>query len=54
MRMNIFRKGGDMSRVVIGRNYLTQPTWKVIIGVPLIYLPILVTVPFVIIGVILV
>jgi len=43
-----------MDRVVIGRNYENQPAWKRYLGVPLIYLPLIITVPFVIIGVILV
>ena len=43
-----------MERVQIGSNFHKQPTWKIIIGVPLIYLPIIVTVPFVLIGVLLV
>jgi len=43
-----------MDRVKIGCNYVKQPFWKVILGVPLIYLPIIKTVQFVIIGVILI
>ncbi|MBK5276721.1 MAG: hypothetical protein JJE30_16955 [Desulfuromonadales bacterium] len=43
-----------MDRVHIGGNYKRQPFWKVILGVPLIYLPIITTVPFVIMGVILI
>ncbi|MHC1697325.1 MAG: hypothetical protein AB9919_04490 [Geobacteraceae bacterium] len=43
-----------MPRVRIGCNYVSQPFWKVILGVPLIYLPILATLPFVAIGVFLV
>jgi hypothetical protein len=43
-----------MYRVRIGRNYAKQPFWKVALGVPLIYLPIITTVPFVIIGVVLI
>ncbi len=43
-----------MDRVKIGYNYLRQPFWKIALGVPLIYLPIITTVPFVIIGVCLV
>jgi hypothetical protein len=43
-----------MDRVRIGCNYAKQPFWKVVLGVPLIYLPIITTVPFVVIGVILV
>jgi hypothetical protein len=44
----------NMDRVQIGCNYVKQPLWKVILGVPLIYLPIMTTVPFVIFGVFLV
>lgn len=43
-----------MDRVRIGGNYVKQPFWKVVLGVPLIYLPIITTVPFVAIGVFLV
>jgi len=43
-----------MYRVRIGCNYVKQPFWKVVLGVPLIYLPILTTVPFVMIGVVLI
>ena len=43
-----------MDRVRIGSNYENQPFWKVILGVPLIYLPILTTVPFMVIGVFLI
>ena len=38
--------------VLIGRSYLKRPRWfRVLVGVPLIYVPILVTMPFVILGV---
>ena len=40
-----------MDRVIIGCNYVKQPFWKIILGVPLIYLPIITTVPFMLIGV---
>jgi hypothetical protein len=43
-----------MNRVEIGSRFLQQPRWKILIGVPLIYLPLLTTVPFVMIGVVLV
>jgi hypothetical protein len=43
-----------MDRVKIGCNYARQPFWKVLLGVPLIYLPILTTVPFVLLGVVLI
>lgn len=43
-----------MNRVRIGCNYEKQPVWKVILAIPLIYLPILTTVPFVLVGVLLV
>ena len=38
-------------RVEIGKNFDKQPSWKVKIGVPLIYIPILITVPFIVIGI---
>ena len=34
-----------MQRVTIGSRYLQQPRWKTFIGVPLIYLPIIATIP---------
>lgn len=37
-----------MDRVKIGDNFKAQPFWKVVVGVPLIYIPILVSIPFVI------
>ena len=43
-----------MIRVRVGCNYVKQPLWKIFAGVPLVYLPIITTVPFVIIGVFLV
>jgi len=43
-----------MERVKIAVNYENQPLWKVFIGVPLIYVPILCTIPFVVLGVIIV
>jgi hypothetical protein len=43
-----------MRRVKIGSNYLDQPLLKIMIGVPLIYLPIITTVPFLLIGILLV
>lgn len=43
-----------MDRVLIGKNYDNQPAWKRYVGVPLIYLPILTTVPFVLVGVLLI
>ena len=43
-----------MQRVRIGSNYLQQPAWKLILGVPLIYVPLITTVPFVLLGVLLV
>jgi hypothetical protein len=43
-----------MERVKIVCNYERQPFWKMILGVPLIYLPLLTTVPFAIVGVTLV
>lgn len=43
-----------MERVQIGNSYIDQPLWKVLIGVPLVYLPIIFSVPFVILCVLLV
>ena len=43
-----------MERVQIGKNYIHQKRWKLFIGIPLIYIPLLTTVPFVMIGVLLV
>ena len=43
-----------MQRVRIGENFDAQPLWKVFIGVPLIYLPIIFSIPFVVICVFLV
>lgn len=38
--------------VLIGRSYLKRPRWfRVLVGVPLIYIPIIVTMPFVVLGV---
>ncbi len=39
-----------MQRVIIGSNYQSQRLWKVFIGVPLIYVPLITTIPFVAIG----
>ena len=43
-----------MDRVNIGRNFLSQPSWKIVIGVPLIYIPLITTIPFVVLGALLV
>lgn len=43
-----------MNRIEIGDNFINQPLWKVFIGVPLIYLPLIFSIPFVIICVLLV
>lgn len=43
-----------MDRVAIGRNYEQQPVWKRYVGVPLIYFPLVTTVPFVLLGVLLI
>jgi len=40
-----------MNRVRIGAGFLRQPYWRLLLGVPVIYLPLLTTVPFLIIGV---
>jgi len=37
-----------MERVKIGENFRNQVIWKVFFGVPLIYLPIIVSIPFVV------
>jgi hypothetical protein len=39
-----------VERVKIGCNYVKRPTWKIYIAVPLIYLPLITTVPFVLLG----
>ena len=38
-----------MQRVNIGENFRTRALWKVFIGIPLIYIPIIVSIPFVMI-----
>lgn len=43
-----------MERVKIAKTFVRQPDWKIAIGVPLIYVPLLTTVPFVVIAVLLV
>jgi hypothetical protein len=43
-----------MERVTIGSNFTNQPLWKKLVGIPLIYLPLITTIPFVLIGVMLV
>jgi hypothetical protein len=43
-----------MQRVRIGCNYNNQPAWKQYLGVPLIYLPLITTLPFVLLGIFLV
>ena len=43
-----------MERVTIGANFSQQPTWKKIVGIPLIYFPLITTTPFVLLGVLLV
>jgi hypothetical protein len=40
-----------MEKVKIGQGYLKQPFWKIMIGVPLIYLPLILLIPFMIISV---
>lgn len=42
-----------MERVRIANNFTRQPLWKVFIGVPLIYVPILFSVPFIMVSVLL-
>lgn len=41
-----------MKRVKIGRNYQQAPSWKLIIGLPLSYFPIFLTLPFVFISIV--
>lgn len=42
-----------MERVRIGDGFQRQPKWRLLLGIPLIYLPLLTTVPFLIVGVLL-
>jgi len=37
----LYNKAYHMERVRIGSNYLNQPRWKLFIGVPLVYLPLI-------------
>jgi hypothetical protein len=39
-----------VDRVQIGCNFAKQPFWKRAIGIPLIYVPILVLIPFLVVG----
>ncbi len=41
-------------RIKIGENYKSIPTWRKIVGVPLVYLPLFVSLPYAILGIILV
>lgn len=41
-------------RVRIGSHHVKQPYWKILLAIPLIYLPILTTVPFLVLGLLLV
>ncbi len=43
-----------MDRVKIGSNFKKQPDWKILMAIPLVYIPIITTIPFVVIGVLLV
>lgn len=43
-----------MQRVKIGCNHRAQPFWKFVVGVPLIYMPLFFTTPFVVVGIFLV
>lgn len=43
-----------MQRVIIGSNYKGQPAWKRYFGVILIYLPLITTIPFVLVGALLI
>lgn len=41
----------DNNRVLIGRTFKDVPLWKLIVGIPLIYIPAFLVLPFVIVGV---
>ncbi|MGB5395613.1 MAG: hypothetical protein WBN96_00550 [Gammaproteobacteria bacterium] len=43
-----------MERVKIASGFIKQPNWKIYLGVPLIYVPLIVTVPFVVLGMLLI
>lgn len=43
-----------MNRVSIAKNFLQQPRYKIMVGVPLIYVPIITTLPFVFVAIVLV
>ncbi|MGD8275115.1 MAG: hypothetical protein PVJ30_04095 [Thiohalocapsa sp.] len=43
-----------MDRVQIGSGFRKQPVWRLWLGIPLIYVPLLTTVPFMLLGVVLV
>lgn len=43
-----------MKRVRVGSNYLKQPSWKLFLGIPLIYFPLITTIPFLLVGIVLI
>lgn len=47
-------KGMQDQPAEIGKHFHEQPIWKILLGVPLIYLPIIVAIPFMLLGVTLV
>lgn len=51
---NNLSENNRMERVKIRENFTNQTFWKVFMGVPLIYLPIIFSIPFVVVGVFLV
>lgn len=43
-----------MERVTIAKRFVQQPYWKILVGVPLIYLPLVTTLPFAVVTLLLV
>lgn len=41
------QRGKKLERVEIGKNYEKRPLWKILIAMPLIYLPVIITLPFI-------
>ncbi len=44
----------EHKKALIGCNYATRPTWKIAMAIPFIYLPIIFSIPFTILGAVLV